>query len=178
MNLLRHQLHCRRQPSISRLSSIVEKMIRGTDTTNHILLLLCYLFTSCTGVGFYIDLGNHYAWLEERMIVKITEEKETSLHFDILIRPQVLNFNYDDKYIIAYQVYDGSPYYDLDYMTEERDSLLIQFEKLKIIKKCYWIVNKDSGLVIGPLRKEEFVNKCKELHVKAIMRRSHEKNFR
>ena len=34
MNQLRHQLHRRRQSSISRASLKVRKMIRGTDTTD------------------------------------------------------------------------------------------------------------------------------------------------
>jgi hypothetical protein len=70
------------------------------------ILLLCSILSSC---GFYyIDLGKHYAWLEDRVIVKITEETKESLYYDCLIRPQVLNYDYDDTYIIAYQVYDGS----------------------------------------------------------------------
>jgi hypothetical protein len=70
------------------------------------IIFLCGFLVSCLGV-FYIDLGNNYAWLEDRTIVKITEEKENALYYDLLIRPQVLNYDDDDKFIIAYQVYDG-----------------------------------------------------------------------
>ena len=132
--------------------------------------------TSCLGV-FYIDLGNHYAWLEDRIIVKIKEETENSLFYDLLIRPQVLNYDYDNKFIIAYQIYDGSDWYNSNPIAEEKDSLLIQFAKLKEMKYCYWIINKETNQVIGPMRKPEFDRKCEELHVKAKMRHFHEKKF-
>lgn len=140
------------------------------------VLLLCFTLSSCLGV-FYIDLGNHYAWLEDRIIVKIKEETEESIYYDILIRPQVLNFDYDDKYIIAYQVYDGGAYYSIDPRVEGRDSLMVQFAKLKKLKHCYWIIDKETGVVMGPMRKPEFESRCEELHVEAKMHRFHEKKF-
>lgn len=143
---------------------------------NIAVLLFCYLLTSCLGV-FYIDLGNHYAWLEDRIIVKIKEETENSLFYDLLIRPQVLNYDYDNKFIIAYQIYDGSDWYNSNKRAEEKDSLFIQFAKLKEMKYCYWIINKETNQVIGPMRKPEFDRKCEELHVKAKMRHFHEKKF-
>lgn len=143
---------------------------------NIAVLLFCYLLTSCLGV-FYIDLGNHYAWLEDRIIVKIKEETENSLFYDLLIRPQVLNYDYDNKFIIAYQIYDGSDWYNSNQIAEEKDSLFIQFAKLKEMKYCYWIINKETNQVIGPMRKPEFDRKCEELHVKAKMRHFHEKKL-
>jgi hypothetical protein len=112
--------------------------------------------------------------LENRIIVKIKEETENSLFYDLLIRPQVLNYGYDNKFIIAYQIYDGSEWYNSNQIAEEKDSLFIQFAKLKEMKHCYWIINKETNQVIGPMRKPEFDRKCKELHVKVKMRRFHE----
>lgn len=143
---------------------------------NIVILLLCNLLTSCLGV-FYIDLGNHYAWLEDRIIVKIKEETGNSLFYDLLIRPQVLNYGYDNKFIIAYQIYDGSDWYNSNQIAEEKDSLFIQFAKLKEMKYCYWIINKETNQVIGPMRKSEFDRKCEELHVKAKMCHFHEKKL-
>ena len=143
---------------------------------NIVVLLFCNLLTSCLGV-FYIDLGNHYAWLEDRIIVKIKEETGNSLFYDLLIRPQVLNYGYDNKFIIAYQIYDGSDWYNSNQIAEEKDSLFIQFAKLKEMKYCYWIINKETNQVIGPMRKSEFDRKCEELHVKAKMCHFHEKKL-
>ena len=143
---------------------------------NIVILLLCNLLTSCLGV-FYIDLGNHYAWLEDRIIVKIKEETENSLFYDLLIRPQVLNYDYDNKFIIAYQVYDGSDWYNSNPIAEEKDSLFIQFAKLKEMKYCYWIIDKETDKVMGPMRKNEFERLCKTLQVEAKMRHFHEKKL-
>jgi hypothetical protein len=139
------------------------------------VLILCCILSSC-GV-YYIDLGNHYAWLEDRVIVKITEETKKSLYYDCLIRPQVLNYDYDDTYIIAYQVYDGSIDYDSCQRPEEKDSLRIQFKRLEEMKHCYWIINKETGRIIGPMKKNEFDLKCKTLNVRAKMRHSQEEKF-
>ena len=142
-------------------------------------LLMCYLFTSCVGGVFYIDLGNHYAWIESREVVKITEEKDNALYYDEIIYPQVLNYNYDDKYIVIYQVYDGGMAYDISAKQDkaEKDSLYAQFDKIKEIKYCYWIINKEADQVIGPLRKDDFDRKCQELHIEIKMHRFHEKKF-
>ena len=143
---------------------------------NIAVLFFCNLLTSCLGV-FYIDLGNHYAWLEDRIIVKIKEETENSLFYDLLIRPQVLNYDYDNKFIIAYQIYDGSDWYNSNQIAEEKDSLFIQFAKLKEMKYCYWIIDKETDKVMGPMRKNEFERLCKTLQVEAKMRHFHEKKF-
>lgn len=134
------------------------------------------ILTSCVGV-YYNDLGNHYAWIENREIVKIKEETENSLFYDVLIRPQVLNYDYDHKYIIAYQVYDGGISYDSIQSAEDKDSLFKQFAILKEMKHCYWIIDKDSDLVMGPMKKPNFDRRCEELHVKAKMRKFYEEKF-
>ena len=144
------------------------------------VLPICCILTSCLGGVFYIDLGKDYAWVEcNRTIIKIKEETKNSLYGDILIWPQVLNYDYDDKYIIVYQVYDGSEFYDVSSKQDkkEKDSLLNQFSKLEEMKNCYWIIDKETNLVMGPMTKSDFDRKCKELHVKAKMRRFHEKEF-
>lgn len=88
-----------------------------------------------------------------------------------------MNYDYDDRYIIAYQVYDGSDWYSTHQIEEIKDSLFLQFAKLREIKHCYWIIDKETGEVMGPLRKNEFDKKCLELDVKAKMSKFHEKKF-
>jgi hypothetical protein len=88
-----------------------------------------------------------------------------------------LNYDYDDTYIIAYQVYDGSVYYDSCQRPEEKDSLRIQFKRLEEMKHCYWIINKETGKIIGPMKKNEFDLKCETLSVRAKMRHSQEEKF-
>lgn len=140
------------------------------------IFILCGILTSCLGV-FYVDLGNRYAWTEDRAIMKIKKDTSRELYGDWIIRPQVLNYDYDDRYIIAYQVYDGGFFYDSCEIEEIKDSLFLQFAKLREMKHCYWIIDKETGEVMGPLRKNEFDKKCVELNVKAKMSKFHEKKF-
>jgi hypothetical protein len=81
-----------------------------------------------------------------------------------------LNYAYDDRFIIAYQVYDGSEYYNSNQIAEEKDSLFVQFEKLKKMKYSYWIIDKETDKIMGPMRKNEFERLCKTLQVEARMR--------
>lgn len=143
-----------------------------------ILLLICCIMMAACEV-YYDDLGNHYAKLENREIVRITKESEDALSYDEIIRPQVLNYAYDDKYIIAYQIYDGSEYYDVSPSQDkkEADSLLSQFSKLKKLKHCFWIINKKTGKVYGPMTRSEFDRQCKVMRVEATMRKFQEEKF-
>ena len=45
------------------------------------------------------------------------------------------------------------------------------------MKHCYWIINKETGRIIGPMKKNEFDLKCKTLNVRAKMRHSQEEKF-
>ena len=142
-----------------------------------LLLICCILMAACE--VYYDDLGNLYAKLEIREIVRITKESEDALSYDEIIRPQVLNYAYDDKYIIAYQIYDGSEYYDVSPSQDkkEADSLLSQFSKLKKLKHCFWIINKKTDKVTGPMTRSDFDRQCKVLHVEATMRQTQEEKF-
>lgn len=132
-----------------------------------------------------------YAWIEGRTIGKNLEINGNSLSADYVIRAEVLNYDYDDRFIIAYQVYSSRTrfYYDSksNYSDEDtllvqlverngkvveipqNDSLVAQYRKIKEIKNCYWIIDKETDQVMGPMRKEEFDCRCKALNVKAKM---------
>lgn len=145
-------------------------------TFSIIVIILCCILISCLGAD-YVDLGNHYAWIDNREIVKVKEEKNNCLYYDVIIRPQVLNYDTDDRVIIVYQVYDGSDYYDTPSIVENRDSLLALYDKIKKIKFCYWIIDKETGKVFGPMKKKEFENRCKVMHIEAKMKQWQEKAF-
>lgn len=155
------------------------------------ILLLGFIFSSCLNVVDYIDLGYNYAWLYNKTIVKYIEKNDSTIVWrDYVIRPEVINFDDDDRYIVAYQVYSSlTRYYYSDTSEEEDsifvdvyfkddgelvkvpqpDSLVAQYEKIKELKKCYWIIDKKTDKVMGPMAKEEFDRQCKALHVKAKM---------
>lgn len=141
-------------------------------------MLFGCIMVSCIGV-YYDDLGNNYAWLESRSIVKIKEKGDNYLYCEWLIRPQVLNYAYDDRFIIAYQFFDEtSGHYDSIQIEEQKDSLFAQFAKLKAMQRCYWIIDKETDKVMGPMAKEEFDRQRKALNVEAKMSRFHQKRIR
>ncbi len=145
--------------------------------TNIVIFLMCSIFTSCSVGVYHVDLGNQYAWIEGREIVKIKEETSNSFQYEPIVHPQVLNCDSDDKYVIAYQVYDGSEYYFVSAIDENRDSLLLLYSQLKEMRYNYWIIDKETDQAMGPMRKIDFDSKCKELHVKAKMRNFYEVRF-
>lgn len=155
------------------------------------VLLFCCLFNSCLDVVDYMDLGNNYAWLYNKTIVKYIEKNDSTLVWqDYVIRPEVINFDDDNRYIVAYQVYSSLTRYYYSDTSEEEDSILVdvyfkddgelvkvpqpdslvaQYEKIKEMQKCYWIIDKETDKVMGPMTKEEFDRQCKALNVKAKM---------
>lgn len=58
-----------------------------------------------------------------------------------------------------------------------RDSFLRQYKKIKQLKYCYWIIDKGTGKIWGPMRKKEFDKKCELLNVKAKMWRIYERKI-
>lgn len=143
---------------------------------NIVVLFLILTLNSCSGF-YHDDLGKNYAWIERREIVIIKKESIGLLVSTPIILPQVLNYACDDKYIIAYQVYDGSESYYVPREEEIKDSLYALYSKQKELKHCYWIIDKETDHVMGPMRKSEFEKKCTELHVKASMDSSREKTY-
>lgn len=154
-----------------------------------VLFFSCLLF-SCTVGVYYDDLGNNYAWEDHRTIIKITEKGDKYINYNFIIRPEVLNYDYDERYIIVYQVYSSSTqiFYGYSWRGDEDstlyrtiaedgeivklpqyDSLVVEYNKIKEIKNCYWIIDKETDEVMGPMRKEEFDRRCKTLNVKAKM---------
>lgn len=154
------------------------------------ILLLGFIFSSCLGGEDYVDLGNNYAWLDSRSIVRLTEKTENSIVWrGYVIRPEVVNYDYDDRYIVAYQFYTSltRAYYSdtsekedsilVKYTLKDNeivkvpqnDSLVAQHDKIKEMQRCYWIIDKKTDKVMGPMTKEEFDRQCKALHVKAKM---------
>ena len=67
--------------------------------------------------------------------------------------------------------------YDSIQREEKKDSLFAQFELIKKLKYCYWIINKETGKVFGPMKKKEFENRCKTMHIEAKMKQWQEKPF-
>lgn len=96
---------------------------------------------------------------------------------ETLIYPDVLRNNvkeYDD-YILAYQIPDIDGSYEcfvLDSALNNnhkfihyRDSVNQWIDKIRKLKECYWIIQKRTKKVYGPLTKREYDKLCNKLDV-------------
>ena len=142
------------------------------------LFLIVVLFASCW--NDYPRLGKNYVYCN-RIIARTEMHGKSELLF-FLITEQVLNYNFNRDYIIAYQIPDTNYLGSRDLlkarMTEEqRDSLDRQFEEMLRIHDCYWIIRKEDCKVFGPMTKHDFDMICQELVVGIMLDPRYEKDF-
>ena len=143
-----------------------------------IVLLLCGCHDS------YFELGDSYIYENGRIDKLMVKGTMT-----ILVPDQVLNYEFDDNYIIAYQIPD-SAYYREYYINaykeysdstihsqETTDSLKTLLDKMLSIQDCYWIIRKQDDKVFGPMAESDFNRMCKELNVSIKMDKKYESQF-
>lgn len=99
---------------------------------------------------------------------------------ETLIYPDVLRNNVEeyDDYILAYQIPDIAECFEItDGMFDSeacdsvewihyRDSVNQWIDKIRKLKECYWIIQKRTKKVYGPLTKKEYDRLCDKLDVK------------
>jgi hypothetical protein len=142
------------------------KTIKSKGKTLLILVLLCCCW-SCD----VVELEDGYYYLNCTIWKKVKVEGKYDASRTIVPK-EVLNFNYDNYYIIAYQ----KPAYDVanKSMREtasqtEKDSLDEQMRKILEIDDCYWIIRKVDCVVWGPMPKSEFEDMCKKKGIKIVL---------
>ncbi len=98
---------------------------------------------------------------------------------ETLIYPDVLRNNVEeyDDYILAYQIPDIAECFEItdgmfDSETRDsvewihyRDSINQRIDKIRKLKECYWIIQKRTKKVYGPLTKREYDKLCNKLDV-------------
>lgn len=131
----------------------------------------------------YLELGDSYVY-DNRIIYL-----QTDGYYEELVPDQVLNFDYDKDYIIAYQKPDSAYYreYRIDICKEFSDSTIRSLEKLDslevlldsmlYIQDCYWIIRKKDTKVYGPMTKSDFYKKCKKMNITIKMDKRYESEF-
>ena len=141
------------------------------------IVFALFAFTSCISPAndFFVELGYDYAEeIENYCIVKIiyrVPDKDRNPYqsdpFNTIIPGKVVNYNYDDNHIIVHQRYDRL-YSFMDTLTSEhdKDSIIANYEMLKKINNCYWIIYKKKDIVAGPFNKHDFDVKCKKERIK------------
>ena len=130
----------------------------------NILLLLFSLFIMCSCHDSYSEIGDNYIYMNSI----IFEQNEETKALEIAVPAQVLNYMFDDDYIIAYQIPDRQIFNDyLEYRPKNIiDSLERQYGKMCEIHDCYWIVRIKDKRVFGPMTKKDYEGKCRDMRVK------------
>lgn len=105
-----------------------------------------------------------------------TIREDGTFCMETLIYSDVKKYEVYDDYILAYQVpcIDKDDYRDIVYPTYEDsiawshydDSVNNLLDKVSKLHDCYWIIQKSTKKVYGPLSKKEYNRLCKELNVK------------
>lgn len=107
-----------------------------------------------------------------------------------LIPDQVLNYEYDKNYIIAYQKPDSAYFREfyIDYYKsipdstlwpslEETDSLEALLDSMLEIKDCYWIIRKADCKLYGPMTETDFYRECRKMKITIMMDKKYEQPF-
>ena len=142
-----------------------------------IISFITSLFVACHLVD-YVRVGD-YLYMN-RTLSKIYYRGSVEL-INYVITEQILNWEYDNNFIVVYQIPDVNSERRESmrrYATESQlDSLDLQFEMMKRIHHCYWIIRLRDDAVFGPMTKADFQAKCKELGVKVEMDPKYESDF-
>lgn len=118
-----------------------------------IVLFHILLFTEC-GVND-VEMGGGYVYHEDiKAILSETNNPE--------IPSVVESYSYNDNYIIAKQ----KPSVYADEIFIYSDSFSVNRYTLGLDTSYYWIIQKETGDIFGPLLKCKFEHICDSLHVK------------
>ena len=152
-------------------------------------LLYAFLFMTlllCGCHDSYRELGDSYIYESGRIHKFIDGGKGTVV---TLIPDQVLNYEHNKNYIIAYQIPDSAIYreYYIDIYKkitdstirsqEKTDSLEALLDSMLNIKHCYWIICKKDAKVYGPMTKAKFKEKCIKMGIGLTLNPKYESQF-
>ena len=137
---------------------------------------MCILVGFCCCHDCYWEFNDRYLY-ENGAIAEI-DSVDSSLRY--LVTERVLNFAQDDNYIIVYQIPTfGERYRAMRESApiEYKDSLNDQYNMMKEIHHCYWIIQKKDSRVWGPMNYGDFSRLCKKLRVKTNLNPKYEQKL-
>ena len=144
-----------------------------------LLLAFVYKLNTYQNRNVFVGFGDdNDEYIDGSFIVSLEEKRLNDKRIHKFVIPgKVVDYKYNDDYVIVHQVYDKF-YTDKFYGLSESDTLSMSehakdsikaiVEIYRNMKDCYWIVFfdiKKKG-VIGPLNKRDFDAKCKEERIK------------
>lgn len=110
----------------------------------------------------YTELGEGYVYVDHD-ICKLDSVNNLTL----VIPDIVTNYMYDDSVIIVRQnpSFVRAAYYWTDERKYAKDSVLKIKRTCYEIGDCFWIIQKQKDIIIGPLSKSEYERYCSELNI-------------
>ena len=129
----------------------------------------------------YWDLGDSYVYNNCYIyhIGDVHHNKRGSYdEYEELVPFEVVDFAYDENYIIAYQKPDSAVYRQISFDSYKNttdstklsqakiDSLESMLDSMLRIQECYWIICKKDKKVYGPMNEFDFKQRCKQMNVK------------
>lgn len=117
-----------------------------------------------------LHLSSNYVFNESEICIN------DSNGLRIVIPDNVINYMYDDDYIIAKQIplFMRADYYWAFDSSSSKDSLNALKRKCYDMKECYWIISTCDNKIIGPLTESDFDAKCKEMKITIKMDKRYE----
>jgi hypothetical protein len=122
-----------------------------------IMILFCPIILGVSGCDESVDLGGGYIYMSDGSVDYIYHKAEylSKSYYEKLIPCYVLDFNYDESFIIAVQVPSSSCYMG----SERKDALESGYDY------NLWIAVKETNQTIGPLSYNEYQSKRIDLNV-------------
>ena len=144
-----------------------------------IILLCSLIITICGCHGDYGDLGGGYIYTN-REIGRIEDGGGWGYTpYKSIIPSQVLDFNYNKAYIVAFQIPDKEwlRYRKETVSNDKEDSIEALYKEMCKIHHCYWIICKKTGEVFGPLNIDTLISKGDSLNCHLTLKSPDESKY-
>ena len=143
----------------------------------YMLYLFVLLLSGCH--GDFSNLGDGYVYVNGEIGKRESGGGLGYFPYKSLVPVHVMNYNYDSKYVIVYQIPEIDWFDDKKRYAPQKDidSLQSLYKKMIAIRHCYWIICKQDGKVYGPLNKEEFALKCDSMNCNLYLDPKYESDY-
>lgn len=131
-----------------------------------IIILLFYIVSLLSCDNNSIDLGGHFKYDVEHQYISGHQIGILYPYYTYHqperkdVPPLVIDYEYDDVFILVKQI----PQLPIEQIYYDYNDVTYPFG---LDSTYYWIINKNNGIVLGPLTYTDFYNKCMMIGAKS-----------